>query len=209
MNIWLSSIVAPSYGRLFTIAGPPVLNSKRCPPTSAEASSAVRPAFRVKLQRTPAGRSRSKSYTQFFMSAQRPLPFSMQSIANGSTSRGSPKGTIGRANRAVTWRTALTSPCGEKNSTSCACSADGPSTNAANTETGMRSRREAIFFGSCGMRILESLSGAQLHPSTDHGCGAHLSTTRAAAACQRRARIRANRGAHRAEDRRFATADRR
>ena len=60
-----------------------------------------------------------------------------------------------------------------------------------------------------GMRILESLSGAQLHPSTDHGCGAHLSTTRAAATCRRRARIRANRGAHRAEDRRFATADRR
>jgi hypothetical protein len=71
----------------------------------------------VNEQRTPAGRSRAKSYTQLRGSAQRPVPFSAQSIVNGSTSRGSPKGTIGFAKRAVTWRTPFTSPRGLKNST--------------------------------------------------------------------------------------------
>ena len=61
MNTWFSSIRLPSYGRLRTIAGPPVLNSKRWPAGSALPSTAVRPARSVKLQRTPAGRSRSKS----------------------------------------------------------------------------------------------------------------------------------------------------
>src|SRR5260370_22888710 len=82
------------------------------------------PDLSVKPQRTPAGRSRSKSYTQFLVSAQRPLPFSAQSTSNGSSSRGSPKGTIACAKRALTWRTPLTSPCGEKNSTGCAQSED-------------------------------------------------------------------------------------
>ena len=71
----------------------------------------------MNVQRTPAGRSRAKSYTQLRGSAQRPVPFSAQSIVNGSTSRGSPNGTIGFAKRAVTWRTPLTSPRGLKNST--------------------------------------------------------------------------------------------
>jgi hypothetical protein len=39
---------------------------------------------------------------------------------SGAVGRGSPKGTIGRTKRAVTWRTAFTSPCGEKSSTLCA-----------------------------------------------------------------------------------------
>ena len=116
-NTWFSSMRLPSYGRLRRIAGPPVENSKRCPPATAAPSTSVSPAFTVKLQRTPAGRSRAKSYTQLRGSAQRPVPFSAQSIVNGSTSRGSPNGTIGFAKRAVTWRTPLTSPRGLKNST--------------------------------------------------------------------------------------------
>ena len=37
-------------------------------------------------------------------------------MSNGSTSRGSPKGTIGSEKRAVTCRTPFTVPCGEKSS---------------------------------------------------------------------------------------------
>ncbi len=120
MNTWFSSMRLPSYGRLRTIAGPPVEKSKRWPAGSAAPARSCSPALSVKLQRTPAGRSRAKSYTQFFESAQRPAPFSAQSIVNGSTSRGSPNGTIGCANRAVTCRTPFTSPCGLKCSTVCA-----------------------------------------------------------------------------------------
>src|ERR1700680_3681183 len=58
------------------------------------------------------------------MSPHRPLPFSTQSMANGSTSRGSPNATRVWAKRTLTWRTPLTSPCGEKNSTGCARGAD-------------------------------------------------------------------------------------
>src|SRR3984893_18562083 len=123
-KMWFSSMRLPSYGRLRRITGPPVVNAKRCPLSSALPSSAVMPDLSVKPQRTPAGRARSKSYTQFLASAQRPLPFSAQSTSNGSSSRGSPKGTIACAKRALTWRTLLTSPCGEKNSTGCARGAD-------------------------------------------------------------------------------------
>src|SRR6202011_5614384 len=123
-KIWFSSIGLPSYGRLRRIAGPPVVKGKRCPLSSVLPSSAGMLDLSVKPQRTPAGRSRSKSYTQFLVSAQRPLPFSAQSTSNGSSSRGSPKGTIAGAKRALTWRTPLTSPCGEKNSTGCARGAD-------------------------------------------------------------------------------------
>jgi len=49
-------------------------------------------------------------------SAQRPLPFSTQSMSNGSSWRGSPKGTMDSLKRTVTCRTALTSPSGENNS---------------------------------------------------------------------------------------------
>src|ERR1700693_2825154 len=117
-------MLLPSNGRLRITAGPPVLKVNRCPLSSVWPSSAVIPDLSVKAQRTPAGRSRSKSYTQFLVSAQRPLPFSAQSTSNGSSSRGSPKGTIACTKRALTWRTPLTSPCGEKNSTGCAQSAD-------------------------------------------------------------------------------------
>jgi len=61
MNTWFSSTRLPSYGRLRSTAGPPVLNSKRAPPSSGAPFAAVNPDFSVKLQRTPAGRSRSKS----------------------------------------------------------------------------------------------------------------------------------------------------
>ncbi len=61
MNTWFSSMVLPSYGRLRRTAGPPVENSKRAPPSCALPSTAVSPAFSVNVQRTPAGRSRSKS----------------------------------------------------------------------------------------------------------------------------------------------------
>src|SRR5579885_1046707 len=62
----------------------------------------------------PAGRSRAKSYIQLRLSAQRAVPCSGQSMSKGSTSRGSPNGTIASLKRAVTCRTPLTVPCGEK-----------------------------------------------------------------------------------------------
>ena len=86
----------------------------------------------VKLQRTPAGKSRSKSNTQFFWSAQRAVPFSGQSMSNGSGRRGSPNGTMTSEKRAATCRTPLTSPCGEKKSTF-----------AANPDAGKRSNATA------------------------------------------------------------------
>src|SRR5271166_6406495 len=88
------------------------------------------------------------------MSAQRPLPFSGQSMANGSTSRGSPNGTMAWAKRAVTWRTALISPCGEKNSTPCAEAVAHQGATKANSKLAMRegNRRQG------GMRVLEALS---------------------------------------------------
>jgi hypothetical protein len=82
-------------------AGPPVVKANSAGATALPARSFVS-AFSVKRQRTPAGRSRSKSNTQLRASAQRPLPFSAQSISKGSTSRGSPNGTMGVTKRAVT-----------------------------------------------------------------------------------------------------------
>ncbi len=120
MNTWFSSMRLPSYGRLRRIAGPPVENSKRCSGSTGFPAASASPAFSANVQRTPAGRSRAKSYAQFFVSTQRPVPVSAQSIANGSTPRGSPNTTIACAKRAVTWRTPLTSPCGLKVSTGCA-----------------------------------------------------------------------------------------
>ncbi len=61
MNTWFSSMREPSHGRLRTIAGPPVENANRCPPATADPSAALRSGLSVNEQRTPAGRSRSKS----------------------------------------------------------------------------------------------------------------------------------------------------
>ena len=59
----------------------------------------------------PAGKSCSKSYDQLRLSIHRPAPFAGQSISNGAVvSRGSPSGTIGSENRAVTCRTCFTVP---------------------------------------------------------------------------------------------------
>src|SRR6202142_2566265 len=114
MKICASSILSfPSFGRELMIAGPPVEkeNVRRMTefPESAFKSGRIE-----KEHCKPAGRSLSKSYTQFLLSAQRPFPLSGQTISKGSTIRGSPKGTIGSEKRAVTCLTPLTVPCGEK-----------------------------------------------------------------------------------------------
>src|SRR5581483_12350605 len=62
----------------------------------------------------PPSRSASKSYTQLRVSAQRPCPGTGQFTMKGSSKRGSPSATMGALNRAVTWRTCLTYPSGEK-----------------------------------------------------------------------------------------------
>src|SRR5579885_103254 len=81
----------------------------------------------------PAGRSRAKSYIQLRLSAQRAVPCSGQSMSKGSTSRGSPNGTIASLKRAVTCRTPLTVPCGEKASIrGAACTAAADSVSRAN-----------------------------------------------------------------------------
>src|SRR5208337_721324 len=90
------------------------------------------------------------------MSAQRPLPFSTQSMANGSTSRGSPNETMGSAKRAVTSRTALTSPCGEKNSTLCATAVMHHGKSKTATSGPMQ---EGGLVRGGDMRVLEVLCG--------------------------------------------------
>jgi hypothetical protein len=78
-------------------------------------ASDFRPGRSVKVQRKPAGKSLSKSYDQFRLSIHRAAPRAGQSIKKGAVvSRGSPSATIGSENRAVTWRTCLTVPTGEK-----------------------------------------------------------------------------------------------
>ena len=93
------------------MAGPPVEKAKaRWPPTSLPLN-VFSPAFILNLHFTPAGRSLAKSNTQFLPSAQRAVPFSGQTMSNGSTRpRGSPKGTMGSENLALTWRMPLTLP---------------------------------------------------------------------------------------------------
>ena len=123
MKIWFSSIDSlPSHGSDWRTDGPPVLKPNPAAATPAPVRSAT-PARNAKRQFTPAGRSRSKSNTQLRASAQRPVPATGQSISNGSSSSGSPNGTMGVENRACTWRTPLTSPCGENCSTPAACAA--------------------------------------------------------------------------------------
>ena len=128
MKICSSSTGTPSYGSASRIVGPPVENSKACPPSTLPPANETRSAFKRKPQRTPAGRSRPKSYTQFFWSAQRAVPGSGHSISKGSGRRGSPKATMGSEKRTATWRTPLTSPCGENTST-CAAEA-APAANS-------------------------------------------------------------------------------
>src|SRR4030042_1317890 len=100
------------------IAGPPVEKENSfCPSTSLPARL-LSPDFKRKVHCTPAGRSLSKSKTQFLPSAHLPVPFSGQSISKGSIKpRGSPHGTICAEKRTVTCRTPFTVPCGETIST--------------------------------------------------------------------------------------------
>src|SRR5713101_4272808 len=117
MNACCSSIhSAPARGRDDSrTAGPPVENANSGRPPIGVPSSAVSPGRTRNAQRTPAGRSRAKSYAHSRLSIQRALPASGQAISNTSVAgRGSPSGTIGAENRAVTWRTPLTTPCGLK-----------------------------------------------------------------------------------------------
>ena len=110
----------PSPGSDDSIAGPPVEKLEaRLAARAARRRGCAGPAAAVKAQRTPAGRSRSKSYAQVRLSTQRAVPCSGQStVKGGATSRRSPNGTIGAEKRAVTWRTGPSpSPCGENCST--------------------------------------------------------------------------------------------
>jgi hypothetical protein len=69
------------------------------------------------VQRTPGGRSRSKSYTHSRSLVQRPVPLltcaSLQRSSSGAGALGSPKVMTALSNLATTWRTRATSPCGE------------------------------------------------------------------------------------------------
>ncbi len=96
------------------MAGPPVEKVKARGPPSARPESAWSPARRVNVQRSPAGRSRGKSYTQMPVSTQRPAPDSAQTTSKGSVSRGSPRGTMGTEKWAWACRTCFTVPWGEK-----------------------------------------------------------------------------------------------
>src|SRR5215470_17183317 len=125
-------------------AGPPVVNENTAGSTDAPLL-VFSWVFTLKLQRTPAGRSRSKSNTQFFGSAQRALPCSGQSMSKGSARRGSPKATMASEKRTATWRTPLTSPCGENNST-LAANAGAESKTAASATA----RGRAVIEGPLG-----------------------------------------------------------
>src|SRR6266404_9774815 len=116
---WLSSIsVLPGHGRCSTIAGPPVSKLNACRSVKALPASVFRPARILNVHRLPAGKSLSKSNDQLRLSIHRAVPCAPQSTSNGdAVSRGSPSGTIGSENRAVTCRTCFTVPCGEKRTT--------------------------------------------------------------------------------------------
>src|SRR5688572_29063396 len=68
-------------------------------------------------QRTPGGRSFSKSNTHWRSLSQRPVPLvacaSLQDRLSGAGAFGSPKLTALSSNLATTWRTREISPCGE------------------------------------------------------------------------------------------------
>jgi hypothetical protein len=111
------------HGRESTTEGPPVSNENGPGACTGLPSSARTPARSVNSHRSPAGRSRVKSYAHVKLSSHRAVPSSGQSIANGdSGGRGLPSGTIGRENFAVTWRTFFVVPSGEN----CVMTAAGP-----------------------------------------------------------------------------------
>jgi hypothetical protein len=56
------------------MAGPPVLKRNAVLPLTACPASDLKPGFSVNSQRTPAGTSCVKSWTQVLSSTQRPLP---------------------------------------------------------------------------------------------------------------------------------------
>ena len=64
------------------MAGPPLSNWKARSLMAGAPSRLRSPARSLNVQRTPAGRSASKSYTQLRSSAQRPCPFAAQSISS-------------------------------------------------------------------------------------------------------------------------------
>ena len=120
--------------------------------------------MRVKRQRMPAGRSRSKSSTQVRGSAQRPVPGCSQSRSKGGGRRGSPSATMGALNRAVTCRTPLTVPCGEKDSTRSPAPSVAPAreediqTNTSGST--ISSRRMAFPWRGCGKTMVGASAAA-------------------------------------------------
>jgi hypothetical protein len=85
----------------------------------------LKPATRVTVQRTPGGRSFSKSQTHCFSPVQRPVPLpacaSLQLTASGAGALGSPKLMAAWSNFATTWRIRATSPCGTRLAICSAC----------------------------------------------------------------------------------------
>src|SRR5512146_3156125 len=105
----------PIHGRVSITAGPPVSKTNGGWLATAAPLSVLSPATRLKVHRTPAGRSRSKSYDHCRLSIHLGTPYSGQSIRKGDCwTRGLPSGTIGCEKRATTWRTFFIVPCGEK-----------------------------------------------------------------------------------------------
>jgi len=99
--------------------GPPVWNAKWLGPAIALPALDLMPALRSSAQRTPGGRSLSKSKAQVFSSIQRPLPAVADALAPlhvslpGAAAPGLPNAVIGSSNFTTTCLTCVTLPCGE------------------------------------------------------------------------------------------------
>ena len=144
MKVCSSSMVAvPWVGWVDSTAGPPVENPKSALPLKALPARARSSGLSLKEQRSPGPRSRPKSNTQLRASSQRPWPASAHSMANGVGAFGSPNRTTSSEKRTATWRTARTSPCGEKRSTVTACAV--PPAKHASPKPNQTPARNSMF----------------------------------------------------------------
>ena len=120
--------MVPPPGRMERTKGPPLLKRQLAVPASGWPEGTVKPGTRLTVQRTPGGRSFSKSKTHCFSFTQRPLPLaacaSLQLTDSGAAAPASPKRTAASSNLATTCRTRATSPCGTRLLTCTACAAE-------------------------------------------------------------------------------------